>query len=132
MTAPTAEKLLAHVSLGYGSTAGAEEWLVDYNEDVATTGNQKIIIPLKYIGAAADQSLNLATYLATATFIAVIDRGGTGIKVGMAAAGTKHWVAANGIYLVKNGNTTPPTLYFDNPSATLAATIQVIVLGSST
>lgn len=128
---PTTEKLNARIFMSYGSTVGRERILLDYTESTSTTGFQAVVIPVELAASATDTSLNLASYVDTATMIAVRDRNNTGVKVGLASGGTKAQVAANGFYCYKNGNATPPTLYFDNVSGSTKAFIEVIIMGSS-
>lgn len=127
---PSAEALNARVLLTHGSTLGKERILLDYTAS-GLTGNRSVVIPMEIAANATDQSLNLASYVDTATIIAVRDRGSTGIKVGLASGGTKAQIAANKFWSYENGNATPPTLYFDNVSAADKAYFDVYVLGNS-
>lgn len=132
MSTPSAERLKCRAALSYGSTLGSERTLLDYTESVDTTGFQATVIPLEIAASGVDQSVNLASYVDTATFIAVRDRNNTGVLVGRTTGTTARLqVAANGFLMFKNGNSTPPTLYFDNVSTTEKAFIEIIVMGSS-
>jgi hypothetical protein len=129
---PTADRLNCRAFLTYGSTIGTQRILLDYTESTATTGFQAFVVPLELSASATDQSVNLASYVDTATFIAVRDRNNTGVLVGRTTGtSARLQVAANGFIIFKNGAATPPTLYFDNVSTTDKAFIEIVVLGSS-
>lgn len=129
---PTAERLKCRAALSYGSTIGSERVLLDFTESTSTTGFQAVVIPIELAASATDSSLNLASYVDTATYIAVKDRNNTGVLVGRTSGtSARLQVAGNGFILFKNGASTPPTLYFDNVSTTDKAFIEVIVMGTS-
>lgn len=132
MATPSTQRLNCRIVLSYGSSLGSEVVLLDYTEATTTVGFQKAIIPLELAASATDQSVNLASYFDTATFIAVIDRNNTGVLVGRTAGtSARHNLAANGPFVYKNGAATPPTLYFDNSSASKKAFVEIIVMGTS-
>lgn len=131
MAAPTAEQINLRIYASLGDVPGAERIAVDYTESSSTEGNQVAVIPLEFAASEANTSLDLSDFVDTATIIAVIDRGGTGIDVGHSNTGTKVAVAANGPFVFKNRASTPPTLYFTNPSGSDKAFILVAVMGSS-
>lgn len=130
MATPTAQQLKARAYMAYGDTAGDERILLDYTEASTTTGFQNIVIPKELAASATDTTVDLSTFVDTATFIAVRDRNNTGVKVGLASAG-KMTIAANGFIMFKNGVATPPTLYLDNVSASDKAFIEILILGTS-
>lgn len=129
---PTAERLKCRAVLSHGSTIGSERILLDFTESTSTTGFQSVVIPVELAASATDTSLNLASYVDTATYIAVKDRNNTGVLVGRTTGTSARFnITGNGFILLKNGASTPPTLYFDNVSTTEKAFIEVIVMGSS-
>lgn len=132
MATPSTEKLNVSAYASFGSTQGLERILLNYTEASTTTGFQAVVIPLELAISATDQSVNLASYVDTATFIGIRDRNNTGVLVGRTTGtSARLQVAANGFLLYKNGNSTPPTLYFDNVSGSDKAFIEIIVLGAS-
>ncbi len=132
MATPTAEQLIEQLYLAYGSTLGQETVLMDYIESTSTTGFQKAVIPLELAASATDQSINLSNYVDTATIIGIKDRNGTGLLVGRTTGtSARLQIASNGFLAYKNGNSTPPTLYFDNVSGAEKAFTEIIVLGTS-
>lgn len=130
MATPTGQKLNVQLSATWGDSLGGEEKFVDFSEATSTTGNARARISKKYAAAAANQSVDLSQFVTTATWIAVVDRGGTGINFALDNTGTKLEVAANGVAMYKNANATPPTLYLTNPNADNAAYVDIIVLGA--
>lgn len=132
MTVPAADTFTAKAYLAYGSTQGSEKILLDKSVVTASGGNRWVNIPIELAASATDTQLNLSTYLDTATWIAVeeVSTSTTGFNVGVAAA-NKVQVATEGIYLYKNRNSTPPTLYLDNPDATNKVMLNISVLGNS-
>lgn len=129
---PTAERLKCRAVLSHGSTIGSERILLDYTESTSTTGFQAVVIPVELAASATDTSVNLASYVDTANFIAIKDRNNTGVLVGRTTGTSARFnITGNGFLLLKNGAGTPPTLYFDNVSSTEKAFIEVIVMGSS-
>jgi hypothetical protein len=131
--APSTERLKATLHLAYGSTLGDEKVLVSKQEAVSTVGFQHVIIPLELAISATDAQVNLSSYVDTATFIAIEDRNNTGVLVGRTAGTAARLnVAANGWLCFKNGASTPPTLFFDNPDGANKAFINIYILGSST
>lgn len=126
MATPTASELKAQVYLAFGD----ERVCLDYTEASTTTGFQGQVIGKELAASAADQQVNLASYVDTATLIGVRDRNNTGVKVGIGAT-NKFTLAANGFIAFKNGDATPPTLYLDNVSATDKAFVEITILGTS-
>lgn len=130
MAVPTAKILKAQGYLAWGDDLGDEDKLFEFTEATSTTGNTSAKIPKKLAAGATDSSVDLSTFCTTATYIAVKDEGGTGIKVGHAAGAGKTQIAANGFLIFKNGVATPPTLYFDNVSGATDAYLSILVMGA--
>lgn len=132
MTAPSADKFTAKAYLAFGATQGQEKILLDKSVETSSGGNRWLNIPLELAASATDTQLNLATYVDTATWIAVeeVSTGTTGFNINIASA-NKQQVAAEGVWLYKNRNATPPTLYIDNPDGSNKIMLNVAVLGNS-
>lgn len=130
-TPPTAEQLVYRLYLAHGDDPSDRRVLADYTEASTTTGNQATAFPVELAGGASNTSVNLASYVDTATFVSIRDRGGTGFKVSLVNTGAKFQVAANGVFSFKNGVSTPPTLYLDNVSGTDATFLEIAIGGSS-
>ncbi len=131
MAVLTAQKLNVAAMLSWGSTEGEEETLLNFAEAAATTGNARGATLLQ-LAASGTGSYDTAGLCDTATWILVQDLNGTGLNLGFANGVTPCQIAANGIYLFKNRNATPPVLYFQNPDSGNAAAIRIAVLGSYT
>ena len=131
MAAPTAQRLRVKITAAHGDTDGSQRTLVDFTEATTTTGNIATVISKEYAASAANQSLDLSTFVDTASWIFIRDRGGTGINVNTVSGGTPFQVTANKYFGYANANATPPTLYFTNPSAVDKAFIEVVILGSA-
>lgn len=131
MAVPAASTLKVQIYVAHGSSLGSEAVLLNFSESSSTEGNRKLLLAKEYAASATDQSVDLSTFLNTATWIFVKEQSGVGVKVGLASGGTKAQIAANGVWGYKNGTATPPTLYFDNVSATDACFIEITVLGAS-
>lgn len=131
-TPPTAETLNVRLAASHGSTLGAERNILDFTEDDTVTINQSNTIAKELAGAATDQSVNINSYVDTCKLITILDRGGTGFKVGFASGGTKARVGPNKAFVVMwNSTVTPPTLYLDNEHATDTAFLEIGIGGSS-
>lgn len=130
-TPPTAEQLNVRLYASHGDDPSARRVVLDHTEATTVTGNQASVIPVEIAGAGTNTQVNLASYVDTATWVSVKDRGGTGFKVSLVNTGTKFEVAAGGVFAFKNAVATPPLLYIDNGSASDAAFLEVSVLGSS-
>lgn len=135
MSTPSNEKQIVKITIGYGSTAGSEEVLLVHSEDSTDyVGNVRARIPFELATSATDTSFNLASFADTATWIILKDRSGQAFHVALAsgqAAGIRHQIAANGVYLYKNANATPPTLYLSNPDGSNKVFGEIIILGAS-
>lgn len=130
-TPPTAEQLAYRVYAAHGDDPSDRRVVLDYTEASTTTGNQAVVVPLELAASASNTSVNLASYVDTATFVSIRDRGGTGFKVSLVNTGAKFQVASNGVFSFKNGVSTPPTLYIDNVSTTDATFLEISILGAS-
>lgn len=132
MATPSAEQINVRLAVSHGSTLGSERSILDYTEPDTTTGNQGVVIPLELAAGATDQSVNLASYVDTCDAITIKERAGVGLKVGLAAGGTKWRVGASKAMAVCWNNTvTPPTLYFDNESGANKCFLEIGVCGGS-
>lgn len=128
MAAPTSRRLWIKIFAALNDSATPA--LLTFDEAAATTGNAQNIITREYAASAANQALDLSAFIDTASWIIILDKGGTGINVNTVSGGTPLKIAASKCLVLGNGTSPPPTLYFTNPSATLAAFIEVVVLGS--
>lgn len=135
MATPATEKLVVALSAAFGSTQGAEQLLLNFTEAASVVGFQKVIIPVELPTSVTDQSLNLSTFVDTATWIIVRSRNNVGFHMQVVtgqAAGNRMQVPGNGLVCFKNANTTPPTLFFSNiTGAADKEFLEVIVLGTS-
>ncbi len=129
---PTAEGINVRLYASLGDVIGAERIVLDHTEASSVTGNQASVIPVEIAGAGTNTQVNLASYVDTATWVTVKDRGGTGFKISLVNTGTKFEVPASGVFAFKNAAATPPLLYIDNGNASDKAFLEVTVLGSST
>lgn len=132
--APANQQMSFDISLYWGDTLGSQREVGAYTEPLAGAGgfvgNFCNIISVKLVESASETTLNLASYCSQVAAIVVLDRGGTGIKVGTATGATKFDVAPNKALAVGyNTGDTPPTLYFTNPSSTATAYVEVGIVG---
>lgn len=131
MATPTSKYLKVQAFAAFGDDTASEEIVHNFTESDFVTGNRKVCITQELAASATDQSVNLSNYVDTATWIIIKDDGGTGLKVGHAAGAGKTQIAASKFLMFANGNSTPPTLYFDNVSGSNKAFLTLIVLGYS-
>jgi len=132
MAVPTAEQLNVRLAVSYGSTLGSERPLLDYTEPDATEVTQGNVISKELAAGATDQTVDLSTYVDTLHAITIEDRSNIGLKVGLAAGGTKFRIAANGAMCIRwNSSVAPPTLYLDNESGASKCFLQIGIAGSS-
>ena len=131
MAAPTSQRLRASVMLSLGDTDGDIPPCLNFAELTTATANSWLRLPLDLAASAVNQSLNLATYFTSVSWIAVVDKGGTGLLVGTASGTSGRCnVAASKMLLFCNGDATPPTIYIDNVSGTDAAFVEVYAFGT--
>lgn len=137
-TVPTADTLNVHVFVGKG-TAGRDAKLVDFDDTAllgsGTTANAVFTQQLKLAASASDTSINLSSYFDTCSYVSIREISGatSGVLVGPATTNAnKFTLAANGVYVFKNGAGTPPTLYFTNPSGSDAVYLEVVAVGNRT
>lgn len=137
-TVPTADSLNVHFFVGKG-TAGRDAKLLDFDDTAllgsGSTANAVYTQQLKLATSAADTTVNLSTYFDNVSYVAIKEISGatSGVLVGPATTNSnKFTVAANGVYIFKNGAGTPPTLYFTNPSGTDVVYVEVIAVGNRT
>lgn len=129
-TPPTAEQLNVRLAMSHGDDPSDRRNALDYTEATTVTGNYSAVIPVEIAGGGTNTQVDLSTYVDTATWVSIRDRGGTGFKVSLVNTGAKFQVAANGAFVFKNGVATPPLMYIDNVSGTDKAFLEVSVMGS--
>lgn len=130
MATPTTTTFIIEAFLGRGSATNPKE-LFEKNS-VSTSGFQYVSVPKELAASATDQTVDLSTFVDTATWIVVEDRNNTGVLVGRTSGTSARLsVAANGFLMYHNAAATPPTLYFDNSSASEKAFVLIHILGTS-
>lgn len=129
-TPPTAEQLNVRLYASHGDDPSNRRTVLDVTESASVTGNYSALVPVEIAGAGTNTQVNLATYVDTATWVSIRDRGGTGFKVSLVNTGTKFEVPANGSFVFKNAAATPPLLYIDNANATDKCFLEVGIMGS--
>lgn len=131
MAAPSNQRLRASVALSLGDVDGDLPPLLNFAELTTAQANSWLRLPLDLAASAVNQTVNLATYFSSVSYIAVVDKGGTGLLVGTATGiSGRCKVAANKLFVYCNGDATPPTLYIDNVSTTDAAFVEVYAFGT--
>lgn len=133
MAAPSTERVRANIALALGDSEDSMIEALNFSELSTVEANQIQKFGKKYAASATNQTLDLSGFFSSVTWIAVIDKGGTGLLVGTATGTTGRMNVQAGKALVfANGAGTPPTLYIDNLSSTDAAYVEIIAIGSLT
>ncbi len=131
MAAPSNQRMRTSISMSLGDTDGDIPPILNFAELTTAQANSWLRLPLDLAASATNQTLNLATYFTSVTWIAVVDKGGTGLLVGTATGTSGRCkVAASKMLAFCNGDATPPTLYIDNVSSTDAAFVEVYAFGT--
>ena len=130
MAAPTAVRMRANIALTPGDTDGDIPSILNFAELTTETANNYAKYSVELAASATNQTVSLSSFT-TVTWIAVVDRGGTGLLVGTATGTTgRMTVKASKLALWSNGAGTPPTIYLDNVSVTDSAFVDVYVFGT--
>lgn len=134
MTAPSSSRMRCDLALSMGDTDGDQPSLLSFTEPSTVTVNEWMKIPLTLSIAEVNRSVNLATYFSTVNWIAIVDKGGTGVLAGTASGTSgRDKVGANKVKIVGWDTTqTPPTIYIDNASASLAGYCEILAFGTQT
>lgn len=133
MAAPSTQRVRADIALALGDNEASMINALNFSELSTVEANQIQKFGKKYAASAVNQTLDLSQFFSSVTWIAVVDKGGTGLLVGTATGTTGRLnVQAGKAVLFANGNSTPPTLYIDNLSSTDSAYVEIIAIGSFT
>lgn len=129
MATPSAEQICARLFLAHGDEPDSRRNVLDFTEASDTSGNFSAVIPVEIAAAGTNTAVDISAYVDSATFISILDRGGTGFKVSLVNTGAKFEVEESGVFAFKNGGT-PTTIYLDNGSASDKAFLEIGVIGS--
>lgn len=131
MAAPSTSRVRAELMLALGSDEDSMLSALNFSELSTVVANQIQKFGKKYAASAVNQTLDLSGFFSSVSWIAVVDKGGTGLLVGTASGTSGRLnVGAGKAIVFSNGASTPPTLYIDNLSSTDAAYVEIIAIGN--
>lgn len=133
MAAPSNSRINVDLFVSFGDP-GNDQIVLNISELTPISGNAIVQRALKLTASQTNQSLNLASELSSVQAIVIKDvtaSAAGGVLFGADSTGTKFEIAAGRATVLRpKAGSTPPTLYFTNPSSTDDLYLEVIALGS--
>ncbi len=131
--APTSKQINVDLFVSLGDP-GNDQIFLDFSEPSSLSGNAFFNKTLKLAASAVNTSVNLSLEMTSAAVIVIRDLTASpvgGIQFGADSTGTKFEISPGSATVLRpKAGSTPPTLYFSNPSATDDLYIEVLAIGT--
>lgn len=132
----TTQQIEINAQVNFGLSDFTNSLLLNYQEPNSTTASTSNSATVTVTANTTDNQVNLSTlFPITATNNAIcygvvdISNPGQQVNIGLAAGGSRFNMAPSGFMLIRVTGS-KPTLYIDNPSATVTAVLKVFCLTS--